>query len=52
LVGAVRELGRSTRAHHEVLRIFRTLTDLAGEEKVSALHLSDAIQYRRLDRSL
>jgi len=49
---AVSELGLSARAHDKVLRVARTIADLAGEERVTATHLSEAIQYRRLDRSL
>ena len=49
---AVSELGLSARAHDRVLRAARTIADLAGEERVSSTHLSEAIQYRRLDRSL
>ena len=49
---AVSELGLSARAHDKVLRVARTIADLAGEEQVKAVHLSEAIQYRRLDRSL
>jgi len=49
---AVSELGFSARAHDKVLRVARTIADLAGEERVTATHLAEAIQYRRLDRSL
>jgi magnesium chelatase family protein len=49
---AMSELGLSARAHDKVLRVARTIADLAGEERVTATHLSEAIQYRRLDRSL
>ena len=49
---AVSELGLSARAHDKVLRVARTIADLAGEEQISATHLSEAIHYRRLDRSL
>jgi len=49
---AVSELGLSARAHDKVLRVARTIADLAGEEQVSAMHVSEAVQYRRLDRQL
>jgi predicted ATPase with chaperone activity len=49
---AVRELGMSARAHDKVLRVARTIADLVSEENVSSTHPSEAIQYRRLDRSL
>lgn len=49
---AVSELGLSARAHDKILRVALTIADLAAEERISAMHLSEAISYRRLDRSL
>jgi len=47
---AMTELGLSARAHDKVLRLSRTIADLAGEERIAAEHVSEAIHYRRLDR--
>jgi magnesium chelatase family protein len=49
---AVSELGLSARALDKVLRVARTIADLPGEENVTATHVSEAIQNRRLDGSL
>jgi magnesium chelatase family protein len=49
---AMTELGLSARAHDKVLRIARTIADLAESDSIRAEHVSEAIHYRRLDRQL
>jgi magnesium chelatase family protein len=49
---ALTELGLSARAHDKILRLARTIADLAGEDKIKPEHLSEAIMYRRLDRQM
>ena len=47
---AIDTLGLSARAYSRILKIARTIADLADEENVDAGHVSEAIQYRNLDR--
>ena len=49
---AIGRLKLSARAYHRVLKIARTIADLAGSASIEPAHVSEAVQYRSLDRGL
>ncbi|MFS8063576.1 MAG: ATP-dependent protease, partial [Luteimonas sp.] len=49
---AIDALQLSARSMHRILRVARTIADLAGSGQIASAHLSEALGYRRLDRGV
>lgn len=51
LESAVKRMGLSARAYHRILKVARTMADLAGRDRIAASDVAEAVRYRSLDRN-
>lgn len=50
ILRAMERLGLSARSYHRILRVARTIADLAGSQDIATEHLSEALSFRKIDR--